>query len=65
MKIEISTVRNGLLVKIEVGATPDDPLAVRALGGTWFANNALEACGRISEAVQREYDRVPGRSGAS
>jgi hypothetical protein len=65
MKIEITTVRNGLLVTIEAGPTASDPLAQRDVGGTWFAHNALEACGRISEAVQREYDRAPGQSGAS
>ena len=56
MKVEISAVRNGLLVKIEIGPTANDPLAQRLEhAGTWFAQDAVDAIGRIAEAVRDSY----------
>lgn len=57
MKIEITTVRNGLLVEIkELDPTASDPLAQRAGAGIWFARDTTDALGRIAEVVKTECD---------
>lgn len=61
MKIEISVVRNGLLVTIDVAPTASDPMAQRSAGGTWFARDTTDALGRIAQVVKGEFDLIVDR----
>lgn len=58
MKIEITTVNNGLLVTIQQAPRSSDPLAQRPGGGTWFAHDTTDALGRIAEALKSAYDPI-------
>jgi hypothetical protein len=60
VKIEITTVRNGLMVHLEASPSPTDPLGFRD-SGSWFARDTTDALGRIAEVVKRVYDPVVDR----
>lgn len=58
MKLEITVLRNGLLLNVAVGPSSSDPLAQRAVSGTWFARDTTDLIGRLAALVKGEFDPI-------
>lgn len=58
MKVEISMVRNGFLLKLDPGPSARDPLGQGNDAGTWFCRDTTDLLGRIAKSVKEWGDPI-------